>query len=157
MANNLMERTLILLKPDAMQRGLAGEIISRLERRGLRIAAMRMLRVDEELAARHYAEHTEKPFYRTLVDFITSSPIVAAVIEGPKAVELVRATMGATDPAKSAPGTIRGDYALYITQNLIHGSDSPESAAREIGLYFDETEIHSYPRDIDRWLFDTPD
>jgi nucleoside-diphosphate kinase len=154
---NVMERTLVLLKPDAVQRGLAGEILSRLERRGLRIAAMRMLRVDEELASRHYAEHTEKPFYRTLVDFITSSPIVAAVVEGPNAVELVRSTMGATDPAKSAPGTIRGDYAVYITQNLIHGSDSLESAAREIALYFDETEIHSYPRDIDRWLFDTPD
>jgi nucleoside-diphosphate kinase len=154
---NVMERTLVLLKPDAMQRGLAGEIISRLERRGLRIAALRMLRVDEELASRHYAEHTEKPFYRTLVDFITSSPIVAAVLEGPNAVELVRSTMGATDPAKSAPGTIRGDFALYITQNLIHGSDSLESAAREIALYFDENEIHSYGRDVDRWLFDTPD
>lgn len=154
---NVMERTLVLLKPDAMQRGLAGEIISRLERRGLRIAAMRMLRVDEDLASRHYAEHTEKPFYRTLVDFITSSPIVAAVVEGPNAVELVRSTMGATDPAKSAPGTIRGDFALYITQNLIHGSDSLESAAREIALYFDENEIQSYGRDIDRWLFDTPD
>jgi nucleoside-diphosphate kinase len=152
-----MQRTLILLKPDAMQRGLAGEIISRLERRGLRIAAMRMLRVDEDLASRHYAEHAEKPFYRTLVDFITSSPIVAAVIEGPNAVELVRSTMGATDPRTAASGTIRGDHALYITQNLIHGSDSPESAAREIALYFDETENHSYPRDIDRWLFDTPD
>ena len=154
---NVMERTLVLLKPDAMQRGLAGEIISRLERRGLRIAAMRMLRVDEDLASRHYAEHTQKPFYRTLVDFITSSPIVAAVVEGPNAVELVRSTMGATDPAKSAPGTIRGDFALYITQNLIHGSDSLESAAREIALYFDENEIQSYGRDIDRWLFDTPD
>jgi len=152
-----MQRTLILLKPDAMQRGLAGEIISRLERRGLRIAAMRMLRVDEDLASRHYAEHTEKPFYRTLVEFITSSPIIAAVIEGPNAVELVRSTMGATDPRNAASGTIRGDYALYITQNLIHGSDSQESAAREIALYFDETEIHSYPRDIDRWVFDTPD
>ena len=152
-----MQRTLILLKPDALQRGLAGEIISRLERRGLRVAAMRMLRVDEDLASRHYAEHTEKPFYRTLVEFITSSPILAAVIEGPNAVELVRSTMGATDPRNAPPGTIRGDYALYITQNLIHGSDSRESAAREIALYFDETEIHSYPRDIDRWLFDTPD
>lgn len=152
-----MQRTLILLKPDAMQRGLAGEIISRLERRGLRIAALRLLRVDEDLAARHYAEHTQKPFYRTLVDFITSSPIIAAVMEGPNAIEIVRATMGATDPRNAAPGTIRGDYGLHITQNLIHGSDSPESAAREIALFFDETETHSYPRDIDRWLFDTPD
>jgi nucleoside-diphosphate kinase len=152
-----MQRTLVLLKPDAIHRGLAGEIISRLERRGLRIAALRMLRVDEDLASRHYAEHTQKPFYRTLVDFITSTPIVATVMEGPNAVEIVRSTMGATDPRNAAPGTIRGDYALYITQNLIHGSDSPESAAREIALFFEENDIHSYPRDIDRWLFDAPD
>jgi len=152
-----MERTLVLVKPDAMQRGLAGEIISRLERRGLRIAAVRMLRVDENLAARHYAEHTEKPFYRTLVDFITSSPIIATVLEGPNAVEIVRASMGTTDPLAAAPGTIRGDLALYITQNLIHGSDSTESAAREIALFFDEDTIHSYPRDLDRWVFEGPD
>ena len=152
-----MQRTLVLLKPDAIHRGLAGEIISRLERRGLRIAALRMLRVDEDLASRHYAEHTQKPFYRTLVDFITSTPIIATVMEGPNAVEIVRSTMGATDPRNAAPGTIRGDYALYITQNLIHGSDSPESAAREIALFFEENDIHSYPRDIDRWLFDAPD
>jgi nucleoside-diphosphate kinase len=152
-----MERTLILVKPDAMHRGLAGEIIGRLERRGLRISAMRMLRVDEDLAARHYAEHTEKPFYRTLVEFITSTPIIAAVVEGPNAVEIVRSTMGATDPRKAAPGTIRGDFGLFITQNLIHGSDSQESAVREIGLFFDESDIFTYPRDIDRWLFDAPD
>jgi nucleoside-diphosphate kinase len=152
-----MEQTLILVKPDAMQRGMAGEILARLERRGLRIAAMRMLRVDEDLASRHYAEHTQKPFYRTLVDFITSTPIVAAVMEGPNAVEVVRATMGATDPAKASPGTIRGDFGMYITQNLIHGSDSTDSAAREIALFFDKGDIYSYPRDIDRWLFDAPD
>jgi nucleoside-diphosphate kinase len=152
-----MERTLILIKPDAMQRGMAGAIIARLERRGLRIAAMRMLQVDEDLASRHYAEHTQKPFYRTLVDFITSTPIVAAVMEGPNAVEVVRATMGATDPAKAAPGTIRGDLGMYITQNLIHGSDSTDSAAREIALFFEKSDIYSYPRDIDRWLFDAPD
>lgn len=152
-----MERTLVLVKPDAMQRGLAGEIVSRLERRGLRIAAMRMLRVDRDLASRHYAEHTEKPFYGTLVDFITSSPIIAAVFEGPNAVETVRATMGATDPRAAPPGTIRGDYALFITQNLIHGSDSQESAKREIVLFFDESDIYTYPRDLDRWLFDSQD
>jgi len=152
-----MERTLVLLKPDAMQRGLAGEIISRLEGRGLRIVAARLLQIDGNLAARHYAEHVEKPFYESLVSFITACPIVAAVLEGPNAVELVRATMGATDPRKAAPGTIRGDLALNITQNLIHGSDSLESALREIALFFEEPDIYNYPRDIDRWLFDTPD
>jgi len=152
-----MERTLVLVKPDAMQRGLAGEILSRLERRGLRIAAMRMLRVDQDLASRHYAEHTEKPFYGALVEFITSSPIIAAVFEGPRAVEIVRATMGATDPRAAAPGTIRGDYAMYITQNLIHGSDSAESSEREIELFFNESDVYSYPRDLDRWLFEGPD
>ena len=152
-----MERTLVLVKPDAMQRGLAGEIISRLERRGLRIVAARLLQIDRKLAAQHYAEHTEKPFYETLVSFITACPVVAAVLEGPHAVEIVRATMGATDPRMAAPGTIRGDYGLNITQNLIHGSDSLDSAGREIALFFDESDIRSYPRDLDRWLFDTPD
>ena len=136
MAATPMERTLILLKPDAMQRGLAGEIISRFERRGLRIAAMRMLQVDEALASRHYAEHEGKLFYRSLVEFITACPIIAAVIEGPSAVEIVRSTMGKTDPALAAPGTIRGDLGVYIRQNLIHGSDSLESAEREIDLFF---------------------
>ncbi|TMC00038.1 MAG: nucleoside-diphosphate kinase [Chloroflexi bacterium] len=149
-----MERTLVIIKPDALQRGLAGVIISRLEQRGLRIAALRMFHIDEALAARHYAEHVEKPFYRTLVDFITSSPVIAAVVEGPDAVEVVRATMGATDPRKAAPGTIRGDFGLYITQNLIHGSDSRESAAREIKLFFEDSEICRYSRDLDRWLFE---
>jgi len=149
-----MERTLILVKPDAMQRGLAGEIISRLERRGLRIAAMRLLQMDEALAARHYAEHKQKPFYRSLVDFATSSPIIAAVFEGPNAVEIVRTTMGATDPRKSPPGSIRGDLGIYITQNLIHGSDSVESAQREIGIFFKESEILSYKRDVDSWIYD---
>ena len=151
-----MERTLVLVKPDAMQRGLAGEIISRLERRGLSIVGARFLQIDRSLAASHYAEHAEKPFYETLVTFITACPIIAAVLEGPNAVEIVRSTIGATDPRKAAPGTIRGDYALNITQNLIHGSDSLESADREIALFFDEGDLHSYPRDVDRWLFDTP-
>ncbi len=151
-----MERTLVLIKPDAMQRGLAGEIISRLERRGLRIVAMRLFQMDEALARRHYAEHEGKGFYQTLVDFITVCPIVAAVCEGPKAVEIVRATMGATDPRKAAPGTIRGDLGINITQNLIHGSDSLESARREIALFFEEGDIHRYDRDIDRWVFEEP-
>jgi nucleoside-diphosphate kinase len=149
-----MERTLVLIKPDAMQRGLAGEVIGRLERRGLRIAAMKLLQIGEELATRHYAEHTEKPFYRQLVDFITSAPVIAAVFEGPNAVEVVRTTMGATDPRKSPPGSIRGDLGIYITQNLIHGSDSPESAAREIGIFFNEGDLISYRRDLDRWIYD---
>jgi nucleoside-diphosphate kinase len=149
-----MERTLVLIKPDAMQRGLAGEIIGRLERRGLRIAGMKLLQIDEALASRHYAEHSEKPFYRQLVDFITSGPVIAAVFEGPNAVETVRTTMGATDPRKSPPGSIRGDLGIYITQNLIHGSDSPESAAREIGIFFNEGEVLSYKRDLDRWIYD---
>ncbi len=149
-----MERTLILIKPDAMQRGLAGEIIARLERRGLRLVALRLFQMDEALARRHYAEHEGKPFYRTLVDFITACPIVAAILEGPNAVEIVRAAMGATDPRQATPGTIRGDYGLNITQNLIHGSDSSQSAQREIDLFFREDDIHSYPRDLDRWLFD---
>jgi nucleoside-diphosphate kinase len=152
MAQN-MERTLVLIKPDAIQRGLAGEIISRLERRGLRIVAMKMMRLDQSLAHRHYAEHREKPFFPSLVQFITSAPLIACVMEGPHAIEVVRQTMGATDPKKAAPGTIRGDLGLDITHNLIHGSDSPQTAQREIALFFQEDEILSYERDIDRWAF----
>jgi nucleoside-diphosphate kinase len=148
-----MQRTLLLIKPDAVQRGLVGEIISRLEGRGLRIAALRLLRVDEELARRHYAEHADKPFFSQLVGFITSAPIVAAVLEGPHAVEVLRQTMGATDPRQAAPGTIRGDLGLDITHNLVHGSDSEETARREIALFFDESDIISYRRDVDRWAF----
>ena len=149
-----MERTLVLIKPDAMQRGLAGEIIARLERRGLRIVAVRMLHMDEALARRHYAEHAEKPFYRTLVDFITACPIIAAVFEGTRAVEMVRQAVGATDPAKAAPGTIRGDLGLEIGRNLVHGSDSLESAERETRLFFEEGQLFSYQRSIDPWVFE---
>jgi nucleoside-diphosphate kinase len=148
-----MERTLVLIKPDAIQRGLTGEIISRLERRGLRIVAMKMMRLDQSLAHRHYAEHREKPFFPSLVQFITSAPLIACVMEGPHAIEVVRQTMGATDPKKAAPGTIRGDLGLDITHNLVHGSDSPQTAQREIALFFQEDEILSYERDIDRWAF----
>src|SRR5581483_9037822 len=143
-----MERTLVLVKPDAMQRGLAGEIIGRLERRGLRIVALRLLLMDEALAKRHYGEHEGKPFFQDLVDFITACPIIAAVFEGPNAVEVVRQTMGATDPKKAAPGTIRGDLALDIGHNLIHGSDSQANAQREIAIFFGEGDILSYERDI---------
>ncbi len=147
-----MERTLVLIKPDALQRGLAGEILSRLESRGLKIVALRFMRVDEALARRHYAEHEGKPFLESLIGFITSSPIIAAVFEGPNAVEVVRRVMGATDPQQAEPGTIRGDLGLYIQYNLIHGSDSLESAEREIALYFDQAEIVSWERSTDPWV-----
>jgi nucleoside-diphosphate kinase len=148
-----MQRTLVLLKPDAVQRGLAGEIISRFERRGLRIAALRLMQVDEGLARKHYAEHEGKPFYAGLIEYITSSPIVAAVFEGPGCIEIVRKTMGATNSADAEPGTIRGDLAISM-RNLVHGSDSPESAQREIALYFGEAALHSYERDVDRWILE---
>lgn len=146
-----MEKTLILVKPDAMQRALAGEIIGRLERRGLKIVAMKLLLMDKPLAAKHYAVHQGKPFYNDLVDFITSCPIIAAVFEGPNAVQTVRNTMGTTDPGKSPTGSIRGDLAIEVQHNLIHGSDSPENAAKEIALFFSPKEIASYTRDIDKW------
>ncbi len=149
-----MERTLVLMKPDAMQRGLAGEILSRLERRGLCIAALRLFRMDEAMARRHYGEHEGKPFYEGLISYITACPIIAVVLEGSDAVEVVRRTMGDTNPAEAEPGTIRGELALETGRNLIHGSDSPESAKREIALFFREDELHSYARDVDRWLFE---
>jgi len=132
------------MKPDAMQRGLAGEVLSRLERRGLRIAALRLFQMDEAMARRHYGEHEGKPFYEGLISYITACPIIAAVLEGSDAVEVVRRTIGATNPAEAEPGTIRGDLALETGRNLIHGSDSPESAKREIVLFFREDELHSY-------------
>ncbi len=150
-----MDRTLVLLKPDAVQRALAGEIINRLERRGLKLAAMKMLHVTQELAHRHYEDHVGKPFFDGLVKFITSSPIVAIVVEGENAVEVVRNTMGATSPSDAAPGTIRGDLALTIGANLIHGSDSAESAKREIGLFFSPEEIIDYSRDVDSWIIES--
>ena len=135
------ERTLVLVKPDAMRRSLAGEIIRRLERRGLVLRAAKVVQVDRELAERHYAEHREKPFFGELVEFITSAPTLALVVEGDSAVSVVRKTMGATNPAEAAPGTIRGDLALAMPDNLVHGSDAPESAEREIGLWFSPAEL----------------
>ena len=131
-------RTLVLIKPDAFERRLTGEVLRRFERKGLRIAALRQLHVDEDFAGRHYAEHTEKPFFGELVEFITRGPLVAAVFEGPDAVVAARQIIGATDPLEAAPGSIRGDLALEVTFNLAHGSDSDESAAREISLWFPE-------------------
>ena len=149
-----MERTLVLVKPDALQRGLASEILSRLERRGLKIVALRLMRMDQALARRHYAEHEGKPFLDSLVRFITSGPLIAAVFEGPNAVEVVRGLMGATDPQQAAPGTIRGDLGLFIQSNLIHGSDSLEAAEREIALFFEDDEIVAWERSIDPWVFE---
>jgi nucleoside-diphosphate kinase len=149
-----MERTLVLVKPDAMQRGLAGEILARLERRGLRVVGLKLMQVDRTLAERHYGEHAGKPFYEGLVEYITACPIVAAVFEGTDAVEAVRTTMGKTNPREAAPGTIRGDLGLEIGRNLIHGSDSLASAEREVGLFFSPAELVSYERDVDRWVFE---
>jgi nucleoside-diphosphate kinase len=131
-------RTLILVKPDAFERGLTGEVLARFERKGLRIVALRQLRIDEDFAGRHYAEHVDKPFFGELVDFITRGPLVAAVLEGQEAVVAARRLIGATDPLEAAAGSIRGDFALEVTFNLVHGSDSDDSAEREIALWFPE-------------------
>jgi len=138
-----MDRTLVLVKPDAMERNLGGAILARLEASGLKMAALKMLRVDEALANKHYAIHINKPFFKDLIAYITSYPIIAAVFEGAKAVEVARKTMGATDPKKAEPGTIRRDFGLDIQRNAVHGSDSPENAEAEIRLYFTEKEIYS--------------
>ncbi len=132
----MSERTLVLIKPDGVRRGLAGEILSRIERKGLRIVAMDMRVVGKDLAETHYGEHAGKPFYDSLVEFITSGPLVAMVVEGQRAVEAFRALAGATDPVKATPGTIRGDYALEVQDNIVHGSDSPDSAERETKIFF---------------------
>ena len=132
----MAERTLVLIKPDAVRRRLAGEIVARLERRGLELRAAKLVQVDRDLAERHYAEHAQKPFFGELVEFITSAPTLALVLEGESAISVVRTTMGATNPANAAPGTIRGDLALAMPDNLVHGSDSLESAEREIALWF---------------------
>jgi nucleoside-diphosphate kinase len=133
-----MERTLILVKPDAFERGLTGEILARFERKGLRIVVMKHMTVERDLAEQHYAEHRERPFFGDLVEFITGGPLVALVLEGYEAVKAARQVMGATNPLEAAPGSIRGDYALEVQTNMVHGSDAPESSAREIGLFFPE-------------------
>jgi nucleoside-diphosphate kinase len=147
-----MEQTLVLVKPDGVQRGLAGQVILRLEQRGLKLVAMKLMQVDEALARQHYGEHVGRPFFPGLVDFITSGPVVAMVWEAENAVSLVRRTMGATDPVNSAPGTIRGDFGLNIGRNIVHGSDGLESAKREISLFFQPEEILSYNRSADPWI-----
>jgi len=147
-----LDTTLVLLKPDAVQRGLVGEIVNRLEKTGLKITGMKLMQVSQELANEHYGEHVGKPFFEGLVSFITSGPIVAMAVQGNGAVAIVRKTMGATNPAESPPGTVRGDYGIDIGRNLVHGSDSVESAKREVALFFDETELVDYTRCTDPWI-----
>lgn len=148
-----MERTFIIIKPDAVQRGLVGEIISRFERRGLKLTSMKMIQVSEELARKHYAVHEGRPFFEGLISYITSSPVVAMVWEGTSAISVVRNTVGATNPADAAPGTIRADFGLEIGRNLVHASDGPETAAFEIGLWFGDDQI-SWDRNVDPWIFE---
>ncbi len=149
-----MEKTLVLVKPDGVQRGLVGKIISRLETKGFRLVALKLMNVSRKLAEEHYGEHVDKPFFGDLVRFITSSPIVAMAIEGENAIQVVRTTMGLTNPQEAAPGTIRGDFGLTIGMNLIHGSDSGESATRELDLFFEPSEILEYSKDIERWIIE---
>jgi nucleoside-diphosphate kinase len=146
------ERTLVLVKPDGVQRLLVGSILARYEARGLKLVGMKLMTVDRAMAEQHYAVHREKPFFKGLVDFITSGPLVAAVLEGPNAIAIVRAMNGATRPHEAAPGSIRGDLAVETTQNLVHASDSPETAAAELALWFNPAELQDYSREIDRWV-----
>jgi nucleoside-diphosphate kinase len=145
------ERTLVLLKPDAVQRLLVGQLLGRFEARGLKVVGLKLVQVSRDLAERHYAVHRERPFFAGLVEFITSGPLVAAVLEGPNAIAVVRAMIGATRPHEAAPGTIRGDLALETAQNLVHASDGPQTAAAELALWFRPDELVDYERDIDRW------
>ena len=154
---DFMERTLLLVKPDGVQRGLIGRILGRFEEKGLKLAALKVMRITPELAARHYAAHVDKPFYKGLVEYMTSAPVVAAVIEGPRAIEVSRKLMGATFGWKAEPGTIRGDFGSSTAFNLVHGSDSAESAATEIGLFFGADEICEYERTLDGWLISDDD
>ncbi len=148
------ERTLIIVKPDAVQRGLTGEIIKRFEQRGLRIIGMKFMQVSRELAEKHYDVHRERPFFNALVDYITSSPVVVIALDGTNAVQAARNTIGSTNPSESAAGTIRGDFGLEIGRNLVHGSDSPENGQKEVALWFDESELVDWGRVVDPWLYE---
>lgn len=147
-----VERTLVIVKPDGVQRGLIGEIVGRFEKRGFKIVGLKMMQVDDKLAHEHYRDHVGKPFFAPLVDFIISSPVVVLAVQGKDVVRLVRNMMGALKPEEAAPGSIRGDLAMSKSYNVIHGSDSPENGAREVSLFFSENELFDYPRDIDNWL-----
>ena len=148
----MAQRTLIIIKPDGVQRGLIGEILGRIERRGLKLVGLKLMSVDRSLAEVHYAVHSEKPFFADLIAFITAAPVVCAVIEGPDAIEVVRNLVGATRFTEAVPGSIRGDYALDLTMNLIHASDAPETAEKEVDLFFRSEELIDYERDGDRWI-----
>jgi nucleoside-diphosphate kinase len=150
-----MERTLLFVKPDGVQRGLVGEIVRRVESKGLKLIGLKMLRITPDMAARHYAEHQGKGFYEGLVRFITSGPVVAMAVEGPSAVAQVRGLMGATNPANSAPGTIRGDLAVDIAMTVVHGSDSPERALQELELFFDARELVHWDRTLEGWIVES--
>jgi nucleoside-diphosphate kinase len=148
----MAERTLLLVKPDGVQRQLVGRVLTRFEERGLKIVGLKLVQVDRALAEQHYAVHREKPFFKGLVDFITSAPLVAAALEGPNAIAIVRAMNGATRPHEAAPGSIRGDFAVETAQNLVHASDSAENAAAELALWFRSDELLDYEREVDRWV-----
>jgi len=150
-----MERTLVIVKPDGVQRGLIGPLLSRLEARGLKIVGLKLVQVSQDLAARHYAEHEGKPFYPGLLKYITSAPVIVACVEGTSAVQMVRNSVGATNPLNAAPVTLRGDLALDIGRNLIHASDAPATAERELALWFQDAELVSYERATDRWIFES--
>jgi len=149
-----MERTLIIVKPDGVERALVGPIISRFEQRGLKMVALKMLQVSDELARKHYAVHEGKPFFEPLIEYITSSPVVVMVLEGPDAIQAARNTIGATKPVEATPGSIRGDFGMMVGRNLVHGSDSPENAATEVALWFNESELIEYERAVDSWILE---
>jgi len=147
------ERTFLMIKPDGVQRGLIGNVISRMEKKGLQLLALKMMQVSRDLASRHYGEHEGKPFYNDLIEFIISAPVVAMIWEGEGAIEITRALVGATDPGKAAPGTMRGDLAVFTGKNIVHASDSPASAEREINLFFSDTEICLYRQAHESWIY----
>lgn len=149
-----MERTLVIVKPDGVQRGLIGTIVGRFERRGLRLVAMKFMQISIELASRHYAVHKGKPFYEPLLDYITSGPVLVMVWEANDAITIIRTMMGSTRPAEAQPGTIRGDFGLEVGRNIVHGSDGPETAAFEIDLFFEEKELVDWERSVDGWIFE---
>ncbi|WLD91827.1 nucleoside-diphosphate kinase [Alkalihalobacillus sp. AL-G] len=147
-----MEKTFLMVKPDGVQRNLIGEVVNRFEKKGFKLAGAKLMMISDELAQNHYGEHKERPFFGELVDFITSGPVFAMVWEGENVIATARNMMGKTNPVDAAPGTIRGDYGVQVSQNIIHGSDSPESAEREVSLFFNEEEIVSYDKEIDKWV-----
>ena len=149
-----MERTLIVIKPDGVERDLIGPIVTRFEQRGLKIVGLKMVQVSDKLAREHYAIHEGKPFFEPLIEYITSSPVVVMVLEGPDAIQIARNTIGATKPVEATPGSIRGDFGMMVGRNLVHGSDSPENAAAEVALWFDTSELVAYERDVDRWILE---